>query len=181
MTDEIDTDWITSAAGNRASITYFGSEDEARKALDSLKNCQNCTNCSDCSDCSGCSRCSDCSDCLDCSWQDNLKGEIADPANGPPPIPTIENIHAVVYAAASQPNSLKMNNWHSCEKTHCRAGWITTLAGPAGKKLEAFYNTELAAMLIYDASAPDFKINPARFYDDNDDALADMKRLAEAT
>ena len=74
-----------------------------------------------------------------------------------------------------------MNNWHSCEKTHCRAGWITTLAGPAGKKLEAFYNTELAAMLIYDASAPDFKINPARFYDDNDDALADMKRLAEAT
>ena len=47
--------------------------------------------------------------------------------------------------------------------------------------MEAFYNTELAAMLIYDASAPDFKINPARFYDDNDDALADMKRLAEAT
>ena len=34
-------------------------------------------------------------------------------------------------------------------------------------------------MLIYDASDSTFKINPARFYDDNDVALADMKRLAE--
>jgi hypothetical protein len=34
-------------------------------------------------------------------------------------------------------------------------------------------------MLIYDASDPAFKINPARFYDGNDAALADMKRLAE--
>jgi len=34
-------------------------------------------------------------------------------------------------------------------------------------------------MLIYDASDPAFKINPGRFYDDNESALADMKRLAE--
>ena len=72
-----------------------------------------------------------------------------------------------------------MNDWHTCENTHCRAGWVVTLAGERGKALEGFYNTEFAAMLIYDASAPGFKINPARFYDDNDAALADMKRLAE--
>jgi hypothetical protein len=72
-----------------------------------------------------------------------------------------------------------MDTWHKCEKTHCRAGWIVTLAGPEGRALEAFYNTPLAAMLIYDASAPGFKINPGRFYDDNVAALADMKRLAE--
>jgi hypothetical protein len=72
-----------------------------------------------------------------------------------------------------------MSTWHTCEKTHCRAGWVVTLAGSAGRELEDFYNTELAAMLIYDASAPGFKINPARFYDKNEDALADMKRLAE--
>jgi hypothetical protein len=72
-----------------------------------------------------------------------------------------------------------MENWHKCEKTHCRAGWVVTLAGEAGRKLEAFYNTPLAAMLIYDASVPDFKINPSRFYDDDEAALADMKRLAE--
>ncbi len=73
-----------------------------------------------------------------------------------------------------------MDTWHTCEKTHCRGGWVVTLAGPAGKELESFYNTELAAMLIYDASAPGFKINPARFYDTNTDALADMKRLADS-
>jgi hypothetical protein len=42
--------------------------------------------------------------------------------------------------------------------------------------LEAFFNTELAAMLIYKESG--YEINPCRFYDSNDDALADMRRLA---
>ena len=72
-----------------------------------------------------------------------------------------------------------MDIWHTCKNTHCRAGWVVTLAGAAGRDLECFYNTELAAMLIYDASAPAFKINPARFYDHNEAALADMKKLAE--
>ena len=36
-------------------------------------------------------------------------------------------------------------------------------------------------MMIYDASDPNFKINPARFYDSNENALADMKKLAEAS
>lgn len=58
------------------------------------------------------------------------------------------------------------------------AGWTVTLAGAEGKELERRFNTELAALMIYDASCPDFKINPARFYDDNDAALADMKKLA---
>ena len=52
-------------------------------------------------------------------------------------------------------------------------------AGKKGKELEKFFNTELTAMMIYDASCPDFKINPARFYDSNEDALADMRKLAE--
>ena len=89
------------------------------------------------------------------------------------------NIHKAVYAASSHPGSLAMENVHTCANTHCRAGWVITLAGEAGKKLEEFFNWELAAMKIYDASAPGFKINPARFYDSNADALADMKKLAE--
>jgi hypothetical protein len=72
-----------------------------------------------------------------------------------------------------------MDAWHTCEKTHCRAGWAVTLAGEAGKRLEQFFNTELAAMMIYDASCPNYKINPVRFHDSNEDALADMKKLAE--
>lgn len=70
-----------------------------------------------------------------------------------------------------------MGHWHTCEKTHCRAGWVVALAGDAGRALEEFHNTELAAMLIYRESG--YEISPARFYDDDDEALADMKRLAE--
>ena len=95
-------------------------------------------------------------------------------------MPTITDIHKTVYAAASHPKALEMGVWHTCEETHCRAGWVVALAGKAGRKLEQFYNTPLAAMLIYDASAPGFKINPGRFYDQNDAALADMKKLADA-
>lgn len=69
-----------------------------------------------------------------------------------------------------------MRNWHTCEKTHCRAGWAVTLGGEAGKKLESFFNTELAAMMIYEASG--YKIHPARFVDENEEAIADMKKLA---
>jgi hypothetical protein len=98
---------------------------------------------------------------------------------GPPPVPTIPNIHQTIYAAASQPKALDMGDWHKCEKTHCRAGWAVALAGEAGFALEKFYNTPLAAMMIYDASDPSFKINPARFFENNDEALSDMKRLAE--
>lgn len=72
-----------------------------------------------------------------------------------------------------------MRDWHKCKKTHCRAGWAVALAGEAGFALERFYNTPLAAMMIYDASDPAFKINPARFFEDNEAALTDMKRLAE--
>jgi len=95
-----------------------------------------------------------------------------------PPIPAISNIHRTIYAAASQPEALYMAVWHACENTHCRAGWAVHLAGEAGRKLERFYNTELAAILIYRASG--YEINPARFYETSELALADMKRLAEA-
>jgi hypothetical protein len=72
-----------------------------------------------------------------------------------------------------------MDDVHTCEKTHCRGGWVIAIAGATGYALQNFYNWELAAMLIYDASDPTFKIDPARFYDDNETALVDMKRLAE--
>ena len=94
-------------------------------------------------------------------------------------VPVIPNIHKAVYEAASQPKALAMDTWHTCEKTHCRAGWVVTLAGEKGRALEKRFDTLLAAMKIYDASDPNFKINPCRFFDENEAALADMKRLAE--
>jgi hypothetical protein len=70
-----------------------------------------------------------------------------------------------------------MGTWHTCGTTHCRAGWAIHLAGEAGYALERFYNAPLAAQLIYRESGA--LINPGRFFDSNDDALADMKRCAE--
>ena len=185
------TTWLTDARGNRCSVEYWGSEEEAQKALDSLKNCDNCTNCSDCSDCSRCSGCSDCSDCSGCSgcsdcsdvayvWdKKGLKGDPdkATATLGQPTIPVIADIHQKVFEAASQPGALNMNDWHTCGTTHCRAGWVVHLAGEAGYALERFHNTALAAQLIYRESG--HPINPGKFYVKNDEALADMKRLAE--
>lgn len=73
-----------------------------------------------------------------------------------------------------------MSSWHACETTHCRAGWVIHLAGKPGYALEERFGAVLAAMLIYDASAPGYKINPCRFFDGNDDALEDMRKLAES-
>ena len=95
---------------------------------------------------------------------------------GAPSVPIIPEIHKAVYEAVSRPDALKMDSWHTCATTHCRAGWVVHLAGEEGYKLEAFHNTELAAMLIYKASG--FPINPARFHDSNEAAMADMKALA---
>ncbi len=90
----------------------------------------------------------------------------------------IENIHQRVYAAASTENALDMKNWHTCETTHCRAGWVITLAGDAGSALEYAMGTPAAAALIYQASDPLLEKIP-NFYANKTDALADMKRFAE--
>jgi hypothetical protein len=94
-----------------------------------------------------------------------------------PEIPIIPDIHKRIYERVSQPGALDMGSWHACETTHCRAGWVVHEAGEAGYALEKFHNTALAAQLIYRASG--YEINPSRFYDPADVAMADMKRLAE--
>jgi hypothetical protein len=93
-------------------------------------------------------------------------------------VPTIPNIHQVVYAAANRPDALDMGHWHTCETTHCRAGWVVTLAGAGGRALEWAMGTPAAAAVIYLASDPKLEKIPD-FYANNNAALEDMKRLAE--
>ena len=71
-----------------------------------------------------------------------------------------------------------MGNWHTCSTTHCRAGWVVTLAGDAGKALETRFDPALAAWLIYKASDPEIKHLPDWFAS-NESALANMKKLAD--
>lgn len=131
------------------------------------KGCWNCYHCSDCSDCSGCSGCYRCSGLI-----------AAAPAENQMLIPVVPNIHTLLKEAVSAPQSLDMSNWHTCDTTHCRAGWVVTLAGEAGKKLERQTSTEFAAMAIYGASSP-IRVSPVRFYETNEVAMADILRCAE--
>jgi hypothetical protein len=93
-------------------------------------------------------------------------------------IPKIENIHQRVFEAASKDGALNMGNWHTCDTTHCRGGWVVFLAGDEGRKLEAETDTLFAAMQIYKKSST-IRVPIPRFYESNDEAMADMKRCAE--
>lgn len=93
-------------------------------------------------------------------------------------VPAITNIHQTVYAAASKPSALNMSSWHTCQTTHCRAGWVVHLAGEAGAAMEYCLGTPAAAALIYLKSDPTIERIP-NFYATNGEALADMQRLAE--
>ena len=97
-------------------------------------------------------------------------------------IPKIQNIHQTIYQAASAENALDMSSWHRngyCGSTHCRAGWVVVKAGEGGRVLEGVYGTGTAAALIYAASDPEMEKVP-NWTASNADAMADMKRLAEA-
>jgi len=77
-----------------------------------------------------------------------------------------------------QSGALNMRDWHTCDTTHCRAGWVVTLAGEEGKKLEAKTSTSFAAMMIYKASS-EIRVYPPRFYETNEVAMSDIERCAE--
>ena len=95
-------------------------------------------------------------------------------------IPKIDNIHQKVFESASKTEcSLDMGQWHTCETTHCRAGWVVFLAGEEGRKLEAHLGTPLAAAKIYRKSSKIDVHWPLRFFESNELAMDDMRRCAE--
>ncbi len=111
-------------------------------------------------------------------WKNDIKDEKSNGKIGFPVVPIIENIHKKVIEAASGEGALDMSDWHTCETTHCRAGWVVALAGEQGKILEDRTSTLFAAMMIYKDSSPKIKVSPTSFYGENKQALADMERCA---
>ena len=112
---------------------------------------------------------------LDGAWFSlaKLKG-----AKLPYDAPVVPNIHKKLAPVVNK-DSFDMGEWH-CETTHCRAGWVVTLAGKPGRDLEEKIGTDAAAALIYMASDPELEQIP-NWYADNDDALADIQAMAEAS
>lgn len=58
-----------------------------------------------------------------------------------------------VCESALQPEALNMGSWHTCETTHCLAGWAVHHSGSAGYALERVTSPSVAgALLIPSAS-----------------------------
>jgi hypothetical protein len=94
-------------------------------------------------------------------------------------IPVVENIHSkILEAVTAEGNSINMSSWHSCDTTHCRAGWAVHIAGKEGYELESQTSTQFAAMQIFKASS-DVKVSPVRFFESDKEAMADIVRCAE--
>lgn len=94
-------------------------------------------------------------------------------------IPRVPSLHRRMLAAIeADPKSFDMGNWHSCDTTHCRAGWAIHLAGAAGYALEMGMSAPTAGALIHLVSCPQLKGIVPDFFAANEDALADIRRLA---
>jgi hypothetical protein len=91
-------------------------------------------------------------------------------------IPKIDRLHSKILEAINAGGKLEMNTWHTCETTHCRAGWAICLAGESGKKLEESVGSSAAGALIFAASYPEQKVPD--FYATNKDAMDDIERCA---
>jgi hypothetical protein len=147
---------------NGVSAEFAGENLEFEKQNKTNEGCWNCSRCSGCSDCSGLEK----------------AGLVAKPENKSWfQVPTIPNIHQTVIEAVEKPDALNMKTWHSCDTTHCRAGWVVHLAGEKGRALEEASSTQFAAMQIYHASSK-INVSPVRFFETNEVAMADIVRCA---
>ena len=90
----------------------------------------------------------------------------------------VPQLHQKILAAIDAGGSLEMGDWHTCETTHCRAGWAIHLAGNIGRYLESLHGPAMAGALITQASCPWMEKVPD-FYASNEDALADIRACAE--
>lgn len=81
------------------------------------------------------------------------------------PMPTIKQ--DILSRIKQDGCKLDMSQWHTCETTHCMAGWATTIH-PQGKLLESMIGPNAAGALIFNASVGEVP----NFYATNEKAMA---------
>ena len=105
----------------------------------------------------------------------NLSGANLTDAHLPVTVPSLGRIDAAIIDVITAGGKLEMSTWHTCDTTHCRAGWAIHLAGEAGAGLEKAIGPSAAGALIYAASGshpvPDWLAT-------NADALNDLRERA---
>ena len=96
-----------------------------------------------------------------------------------PEVPVVPNLDRQILDRIERGGgSLDMADWHTCETTHCRAGWAIALAGEDGRRLEAERGPFYAGSAIYRASTG----RVPHFFASNSAALEDLRaRAAEQT
>ena len=119
----------------------------------------------------GCWCCYGCYDCYGCYGKKGKNKIIK--------VPVIKDLNkSILSAVTSKGSSLEMGDWHTCDTTHCWAGWIVNLAGESGAKLEEQTSTEFAAMQIFKESNG-YAISPINFYLSNDKAMAKIQEFEQ--
>ena len=84
-----------------------------------------------------------------------------------------QRLRAVAQAALAAPDALRMGGWHTCDTTHCVAGWAIAQAGEPGRLLEAAMGPEVAGLMLLGTEAH------AHFFDDDDTARAWLQEVLE--
>ena len=92
-----------------------------------------------------------------------------------PEVPVVPNLDQRILEALEHGGKLDMTNWHTCDTTHCRAGWAIHLAGEKGYELEKKLGHPAAAgRMIYRASTG----RSPHFFATDERALEDLRRCA---
>ncbi len=69
--------------------------------------------------------------------------------------------------------TLAMGNWHTCDTTHCLAGWAIHQAGTIGKTLESLHGPHMAGLLLLGHEAA------GHFYDSDKEATEWLRSVVE--
>ena len=105
----------------------------------------------------------------------NLSGaDLSDSSGLPICVDAHARLKAVAMAALAETGALSMDTWHTCETTHCIAGWAIHQAGEPGRILEALHGPELAGRLLLGHEAALY------FYDDDAAAKAWLQSVLDA-
>jgi hypothetical protein len=80
---------------------------------------------------------------------------------------------AVARAALASPDSLAMNNWHTCKTKHCISGWAEHLGGPLAKLIIKQFGNDVGGLMLLGVEAH------AHFYNIDDDARVFLQSVID--
>ena len=96
-----------------------------------------------------------------------------------PEMMAVENLFSKIKEAVGDGNGLEMASWHTCETTHCIAGWAIHLAGDAGRVVASLLGSSVAGALIIRDSCSYLEGKTPNFYASNEEGLNFINECAE--